>query len=501
VPPASANANIAEWLWVSARAWGARPAIIERRAALDYAALLARAASIAAALAGASVGADDTVAIFLESGTDVAAAFFAALSLGAVAVVIGDTLLPRQVEYILGDVQARCLVTSRALLDRQPRGIRCDAPVIATDMAVLPGQPPPVLARRRDDDIAQIIYTSGSTGQPKGVMVSHGNLRAAVAAVTSYLALDQTDRLAGLLPLAHVYGMSQLLCACALGATLVIDRSPLTRDVAESLRAHRITVVAGVPTLWMRLLRHRSFTGAPLPDLRVITNAGGHLPVSAVRALRQAQPAARLFLMYGMTETLRSTYLPPEEVDRRPDSIGRAIPGAEIDVVRHDGTPAAPGEVGELVYRGPTVTLGYWRNPAATARVFIPVPGAGGARAVHTGDFVRRDADGFLVFVSRRDRLIKSSGYRVGPDEVTDALHDSGEVAEAIVTGERDADCGMHIVAYVVLAPGGSLDRLRAFCGRELAPHLRPARIEVRATLPTLPSGKYDLDAATSGTT
>src|SRR5204863_9789492 len=140
------------------------------------------------------------------------------------------------------------------------------------------------------------------------------------------------------------------------------------------IRSEGVTVLPAVPPLWTRLLRVPAFVETPLPGLRVITNAGGHLPAERVRALRRAQPGARLYLMYGLTEALRSTYLPPEEVDRRPDSIGRAIPDAEVYVLREDGTAAAPGEVGELVQRGPTVTLGYWKDPELTAQVYRPNP-------------------------------------------------------------------------------------------------------------------------------
>jgi acyl-CoA synthetase (AMP-forming)/AMP-acid ligase II len=231
-----------------------------------------------------------------------------------------------------------------------------------------------------------------------------------------------------------------------------------------------------------------------------MTNAGGHLPTDVVRALRRSQSGARLYLMYGLTEALRSTYLPPEEVDRRPDSIGRAIPGADVLVLRDDGAPAAAGEIGELVHRGPTVTLGYWGDTELTARVFRPNPlrpsGAPDAeRVVFSGDLVRADAAGFLYFVSRKDRIIKTLGYRVGPDEIVNVLRASGEVAEAVVAGEPDESRGERIVAYVVLAEGGSVERLRMFCRRELPRYMEPSRFAVRDALAVLPNGKPDLAA------
>jgi acyl-CoA synthetase (AMP-forming)/AMP-acid ligase II len=237
-----------------------------------------------------------------------------------------------------------------------------------------------------------------------------------------------------------------------------------------------------------------------------MTNAGGHLARGAVAELRAAQPLARLYLMYGLTEVLRSTYLPPEEVDRRPDSIGRAIEGAQVFVMREDGTVAEPGEAGELVHRGPTVALGYWKDPELTAKVFRPNPlrPAGTPeteRVVYSGDMVRRDEDGFLYFVGRKDRIIKTLGYRVGPDEVADVIHASGQVKEAIVVGEPDEQWGERIVAYVVLAPNGAQDLVAAHCARELPRYMQPARFEIRDSLPALPSGKPDVMAlrATAG--
>jgi len=497
------NCNAALLLWRAAHRGGDRPAIVEREVVTDYAGLMRRAAAVADALAAAGVGPDSPVAIFLERGCDAAAAFFGTLAVGGIAVVVNEGLRPRQIDHILEHSGARHLITTAELLARQPRGLQGSPHVIDLGALSAPadGGIQPVM--RLGHDVAQIIYTSGSTGQPKGVTVTHANIDAAARAVVGYLGISGSDRIASLLPFSFVYGMSQLLCAVTAGAALVVERSPLPQQAVATVRDQDVTVLAAVPALWMRLLATGGLRDTLLPVLRVMTNAGGHLPLEVVRGLRAAQPHVRLFLMYGLTEALRSTYLPPEEVDRRPDSIGRAIPGAEIQVVRDDGTPAGPGEVGELVHRGPTVTLGYWKDPQLTARVFRPnslrPPGAPDTeRVVHSGDLVRRDEDGFLYFVSRKDRIIKTMGFRVGPDEVADVLYASGEVAEAAVMGEPDPTWGERIVAHVVLAPAGSLERLKVYCGRELPRHLQPARIEVREAMPLLPSGKHDVAALSS---
>lgn len=518
--------NVAHLLYDAAQRSPDHVAVVDRGVASSYGDLWRLAASFAEALRAAGVEPGDRVAIFLERNADAAAAYFGVLVVGAIAVIVNETARPRQLEYTLSHSGARLLITSAQLLARQPRQLRTAVQIIdaasvglvrdvgAGGVDLPAGAARDVVAAvraieplaRESMDIAQIIYTSGSTGQPKGVMVTHGNLRSAVEAVTSYLGLGADDRTAGLLPFSSVYGMNQLLCSIHRAGTLVLSASPLPQQLIDILRQEEVTVLAGVPPLWMQLLGNAGFT-KPIESLRILQNAGGHLPEPAVRQLRLCQPQARLFLQYGMTEVIRSTYLPPEEVDRRPTSMGRAIPGAEVLVLRDDRTPCLPGEIGELVHRGPTVTLGYWNDPEMTARVFQCGPGRdsetaeinrvgpSGERMVFSGDLVRRDEEGFLYFVGRRDRMIKTLGYRVGPDEVSDIIHASGEVAEVVVVSEPDEQRGERIVAYVVLRQGGSLKRLAEYCGTEMPRYMQPARFEVRDALPRTSSGKHDVNA------
>ena len=490
--------NIGSMLWSMARCRGVSPALVERGCAFTYAGVRDRAAAIATTLVGVGLQPNDRVAVLLENGVDAVAAFFGALAAGGIAVLVNEVLRPRQLLQMLADSGATLVLTSTTLPAAQALAPETGARMLLVEAIPAAGDFVPV--RRLGADPAQIIYTSGSTGPPKGVTVTHANLWASTQSVTSYLGITATDRIAGLLPFSFVYGMSQVLCALGTGATLVVERSPLAGQLATALRTQRVTVLAAVPPLWLQLLGAPAFRSGPLPDLRIMTNAGGRLPVAAVQALRQAQPHAQLFLMYGLTEALRCTYLPPEEVDRRPDSIGRAIPGAEVWVLRDDLVPCAPDEVGELVYRGPTVALGYWNDPEATARVFRPhplrPPGVpDGERVVFTGDIVRRDGDGFLYYVGRRDRMIKTLGYRVSPDEVSEVIFSSGEVADCVVVAEPDELRGQRIVAHTVLAPGGSLNRLKQYCGIELPRYMQPTRFELCDDLPRLPNGKHDLAA------
>jgi acyl-CoA synthetase (AMP-forming)/AMP-acid ligase II len=308
--------------------------------------------------------------------------------------------------------------------------------------------------------------------------------------------LKSDDRIASLLPFSFVYGFNQLTTSLFVGAVLVVERSTLAHEIVATLRRERITVLAGVPPLWQQLLGVAAFRDTPLESLRIMTNAGGRLPPESVRQLRIAQPQARLFLMYGLTEVFRSTFLDPEEVDAHPDSMGRAVPESTVYVVTDQGSIAGTGEVGELVHGGPTVAIGYLRDEETSKKVFRANPFAGPeapARVVYSGDLVRRDGEGRLYYVGRRDRMIKTMGFRVSPEEISDVIQASGLVTEAAIVTEPDAQRGEKIVACVVLRSEGTLDQLRRFCGVELPRYMQPARFVVLPAIPRNPSGKHDL--------
>jgi amino acid adenylation domain-containing protein len=491
----SSVANAALMLLATAEAHGDRVAVAGRQFGVDYRWLGARSLAFAEALADADIRPGDRVALLLPRGADAAAAFFGVLACGAVAVTVNETLRPRQIDHILGHSGAKALLFAAELLDRLPRPIATKT--LKVDVSAVPAAGDARPVARIGSDAAQIVYTSGSTGQPKGVTISHANLWAGMQAVTAYLGIDHSDRIASLLPFSFDYGLNQLLCCAGTGATLVVEHSPVPQRIVQTLRDLEVTVLPAVPPLWLQLLGTEAFQAEPLPALRILTNTGGRLPTEAVRKLRRAQPHAALVLMYGLTEAFRSSYLPPDRADIKPTSIGRAIPGAELLVLRDDLTPCAPGEHGQLVHRGPTVALGYWNDPEATAKVFRPNPlrpaGTPDAeRVVFSGDRVYRDDEGDLFFVGREDHLIKTLGYRVSPDEVADVLYASGEVVEAAVTSEPDTVRGARILAYVVLGQNGDLDRLTQFAARELPRYMQPARIEAVPALPRTTSGKHD---------
>ena len=494
------NPNFAWTLWNTARRGPERVAIVERDTSTTYGELLARATAVARELMTLGVAPGDRVAIFLERSADAAAAFYGTLACGGIAIMVNETLRSWQIEHISSHASVKVILTTDEMLKRLPRELEVNGSIkrmegIGTGDAMEP-------LPRVSGDYSQIIYTSGSTGLPKGVTWTHANLWAGMRAVSSYVRITADDRLASLLPFSFDYGFNQLLCAVNAGATLVIERSPVPQQIIATLRSARVTVLACVPPLWLQLLTAPDFA-SPLPALRAMTNTGGRVPVDAVRKLRAYQPHAELFLMYGLTEAFRATYLDPSEVDEHPDSIGRAIPGSEVMVVREDGSLCEPDEIGELVQRGPTVAAGYWNEPELTASVYRPNPqrpkGAPDSeRVVYSGDLVRRDTEGRLYYVGRRDRVIKSLGVRVSPDEVASVLHDSGEVSEAIVGAEPDEVRGNAIIAHVVLKEGGSVQRLERFCKTEMPRYMQPMKIHVHEELPRTATGKFDLRAAES---
>jgi len=488
----------AAWLvWRMAEARPDHPVIRDGARTVTYRELRDQASAIAAELAGRGVVPGDRVALLLERGPEAAAAFFGALAAGAVAINVNESLRARQVEHVLSHSGAKVLISTTTVIGWLGRAPEMTAQTLLLDAPLPTAAWTPI--PRVGPDPAKIIYTSGSTGLPKGVLISHANLWAGAESVAAYTQLQPDERIASLLPFSFDYGFNQLLTTLLVGATLVIERSPLVPVIARTLRDERITVLPCVPPLWLQLLGSPSFRKT-LPDLRVMTNTGGHMPAEAVRQLREAHPQARLYLMYGLTEAFRSTYLPPEEVDHRPGSIGRGIPGSQIMVLVDGSREAGPGEEGELVHRGPTVALGYWNDPEATARVYRPnplrPPGTPDVeRVVFSGDIVRRDADGYLYYVGRRDRIIKTMGYRVSPDEVSAVLYASKQVQETIITAEPDDARGNLIVAHVVLAAGGTVEALRQFAATELPKYMQPARIQVHEQLPRTSSGKHDAKA------
>jgi acyl-CoA ligase (AMP-forming) (exosortase A-associated) len=381
-----------------------------------------------------------------------------------------------------------------------------DAPAVATEhpiathrWAALLDAGGSVRHRVVDQDIAAILYTSGSTGKPKGVVLSHRNMVAGAKSVASYLENRSTDVLLAALPLSFDAGFSQLTTAFHVGASVVLLNYLLPKDVLNSCVQHRVTGLTAVPPLWIQLAQSK-WPASIAEHMRYFANTGGRMPLETLTRLRAMLPDTKPYLMYGLTEAFRATYLPPEEVDRRPDSIGKAIPNSEVLVLRADGAECAVDEPGELVQRGALVAQGYWNDAEKTAERFKPLPSRNPAlmlpeMAVFSGDTVRRDVEGFLYFIGRRDEMIKSSGYRISPNEVEEVIYSTQLIGECVAFGVPHATLGEAVVVVATGVEGAEIDvaRLLALCKERMPAYMIPARIDRHDwPLPRNANGKID---------
>lgn len=472
-------------------------AIEDREGTLSYRALEEEVAALAGWLRAQGWAPGARIATWLPKTRLAMLMPLAAPRAELVHVPVNPLLKHAQVAYILADSGACALVTQGARASTFASGDVPPSVAVLTDV----GKATPVAARegRDTDALAAILYTSGSTGRPKGVMLSHANLWLGAISVARYLRLAPDDRVLAVLPFSFDYGQNQLFSTWAAGARVVPLDYLTPRDVVKAVGRHAITTLAGVPPLWVQLLE-TEWPPETAAHLRRLTNSGGALTPRMVRGLRALFPDADLYPMYGLTEAFRSTYLDPALVDSHPESIGRAIPFAEILVVRPDGTLAGPEEPGELVHAGPLVAQGYWRDPERTAERFRPAPAGArhGGTAVWSGDTVVRDEEGLLRFVGREDEMIKSAGTRISPTEIEEAVLSGGEAVEAAAFGVPDERLGQAIVV-VACARGGDAaaaeQALRARLRLDLPNFQQPARYVWRDHLPRNPNGKIDRPA------
>ncbi|MGK6355614.1 acyl-CoA ligase (AMP-forming), exosortase A system-associated [Sphingomonas sp. DT-207] len=466
----------------------------DKAGTLDYAALELEVGRLAHALARLGFAPGERVATWLPKTRTACLMPLAAPRAGLVHVPINPVLKRAQVAHILADSGARLLVTQAMRTAALESGdVPADCRVAAEEEFASADAMPPSAAE--PDTLAAILYTSGSTGRPKGVMLSHANLWLGAISVAHYLEIEPEDRMLGVLPLSFDYGQNQLFSTWAAGARIVPLDYLIARDVVKAVERFGANSLAGVPPLWVQLLE-ADWPAETAARLRRLTNSGGALTPRLVRALRERFPQADLYPMYGLTEAFRSTYLDPALVDAHPDSIGRAIPFAEVMVVRPDGSRAGPEEPGELVHAGPLVAQGYWHDVDRTAQRFRPAPSFATSKgmAVWSGDTVVEGADGLLRFVGRDDEMIKSTGNRISPTEIEDAVLAGGEVAEAAAFGVADERLGQ---AIVVIARGDPAreSELRERLRRELPSFMQPARYDWREVLPRNANGKLDRSA------
>lgn len=506
------------------------PALTAGNQTLSYGELERLVSRAAAGLLALGLERGERVAIYLDKRVETVVACFAAARAGGAFVPVNPILKPEQVAHILHDCGARVLVTGpeRLALLRDSIGHCHDLrhviliPAPAEPPAVdglsvvrwddLLEAPPSPGVRVIDQDLLSILYTSGSTGLPKGVALSHRNMVAGAKSVATYLENHPGDTLLAALPLSFDAGFSQLTTAFHSGARVVLLNYLLPRDVLNALAKERVTGLTAVPPLYIQLAQ-QTWPQSIGDHLRYFATTGGRMPLETLKTLRAQLPRAKPYLMYGLTEAFRATYLPPEQANLRPDSIGMAIPNAEVLVLREDGAECAPNEPGELVQRGALVALGYWNDPEKTSERFKPLPAQAPGRhtglpvpeiVVFSGDTVRRDEEGYLYFVARRDEMIKTSGYRVSPTEVEEILYATQLVNECVAFGVPHPTLGQAIAVIATPRSPGGLDStaLLAECRKRMPAYMVPAKIDVReGPLPRNPNGKIDRKSLSAGFT
>jgi long-chain acyl-CoA synthetase len=483
---------------------------------LTYAQVDAMADRLANAMIAHGLKRGDRVAIYLNNSVETVVGIFATLKAGSVFVVVNPTTKHDKLTYILNDCRATGLLAEPGILKAyQDAPLLADVPslkfaifcgpraagaaqtaeagplpVLDFDgiQAAYPAHRPPQV--NIDLDLACLIYTSGSTGDPKGVMSDHSNVVFAASSIVEYLQNVEDDIVINVLPLSFDYGLYQLLMVFNFGGRLILERSfTYPAAILKLMEKERVTGFPGVPTIYAILLQ-MDLSPYDLSSLRYLSNTAAALPPSHIIELRQKFSWATLYSMYGLTETKRTLYLPPDQLDRRPGSVGIAIPGTEVWLEDEDGKRLGPGQTGELVVRGRHVMRGYWENPRATAERYRPGP-LPGERVCYTGDLFRTDEEGYLYFVGRKDDIIKSRGEKVAPKEVENVLYGLKGVVEAAVVGVPDPILGEAVKAFVVL-DGAKLSEAEvlAHCRANLEDFMIPKYVEFRDALPKTSSGK-----------
>jgi amino acid adenylation domain-containing protein len=506
---------VSEFLEASAAKFPQKVALIDGGRRLTYLEIEEQSNRLANALIGLGLGKQDRAAVFLEPSAEAVISIFGILKAGGVFLVVNPQVKPKKLAFILNDCRARVLITDQKHSE-ELGGIRKECPSLASVVVTEPAVVRPKARRKPggwasysqvvrqhdasrpvqrgiDIDLASLIYTSGTTGNPKGVMLTHLNMVSAANSITEYLANTPDDIILNVLPLSFDYGLYQILMAFKVGGTVIQERSFLyPYRIIDLLLKEKVTGFPIVPTIAAILLRLRGLQKHDFPHLRYITNTAQALPPKLIFQLQKVFPGARIFSMYGLTECKRVSYLPPEELSRRPASVGKAIPNTEVYLVDEKGMKIEePDRAGQLVVRGANVMKGYWNLPEDTERVLKPGP-IPGEKVLYTGDLFRMDAAGFLYFIGRKDDIIKVAGERVSPKEVENELHEIDGVSEAAIVGVPDEILGQALKAFVVLKPVSRLtekDIIRQAAGR-LESFKVPKFVEFRKELPRSAHGK-----------
>jgi amino acid adenylation domain-containing protein len=510
-----ATPQLSDFLIRSAARFPDKVAVVRGDERVSYAELDARSNRLANAFVRAGVARGDRVLVFLENSVEAVVSFWGALKANAVPCVVNPLTKPDKLAYLLKDSRAAALVSDVRLAPVIERAApRSGFPRL---LLLVGGGPPPAVSwdaalaaespasrperLTLDIDLAAIIYTSGSTGDAKGVMLTHRNMIAASTSISGLLELREDDVILGVLPLAFNYGLYQMIMAFQAGARLVLERSfAFPAQVLRKVAEEGVTGFPGVPTMYALLAEMTAPSELDFSRVRYVTNTAAALSLKHIHALKALFPAARIYSMYGLTECKRCSWLPPEDLDRKPSSVGLPIPNTELWVVDDQGRRLGPNQVGQLVIRGATVMRGYWEKPEATAEKLRPGP-LPGERVLYTGDYCRFDDEGYLYFVGRMDDIIKSRGEKVPPKEVEGVLMNLPGVKEAAVVGVPDPILGQAVKAFVVLEKAASLTdkQIRHECQRLLEAYMVPREIVFLPDLPKTHTGKINKSGLVEG--
>ncbi|SDX72304.1 Acyl-CoA synthetase (AMP-forming)/AMP-acid ligase II [Ruegeria halocynthiae] len=485
-------------------------ALYDARRSISYSELISEADVVARYLTSIGVGPGDRVVVHLRKSIEEVVAMFGAAKIGAVVANVHFQWTTEQLLYVAKDSGSSAIIVGKSAqkglanrtLPEDVRGV-----LVFDNKFYLAGsqedgsnQDKPEKAEEFNaaaEDLAMIIYTSGSTGMPKGVMLSHRNILIGAETVIEYLNLNRNDRLLSVLPYSFDAGLNQLTTMLMVGGSVVHQPVIMPAEIVKSIQAHEVTGFAGVPPLWNQIVRLLRKSPEALNSLRLITNTGGKIPIDILESMSETFPKVKIYLMYGLTEAFRSTYLLPEKFQKKLGAIGQPVPNSQVFVIKHGEGLAGPGEQGELVHAGPLVSLGYWRQPALTQKKIRPCPELidviGDTPVVYSGDIVRVDDDGDLWFVSRADDLIKTSGFRLSPTEVEDLVSLSGLVCDVVAFGVEDDDLGQIVHLAVTEADGFSSAALLTHCKKVMPGYMVPRHVCVwPGQMPRTASGKLD---------
>ena len=489
------NNSLVQYLLKSAELSPEKLAIISDQGEISYQDLKESSVRLAHYLQQNGVKRGDRVVICLKNSIETVIGFWAVLMADAVVSIIDYKQSPEKVKYILEDSGASALISADSSIYEAASEVLCipvDDSQNGFAAVIQKARPLPMRSKHLDIDLASIIYTSGSTGEPKGVMLTHRNMLAASHSINSYLENTANERVISVLPLSFDYGLYQMIMMIAVGGTLILESDfVLPSRFLKRIEQFQATAVPVVPSMVPLLKQFQALKAYDLSSVRYVTNTGAALMKEHIQSLKQLFTAAQVFSMYGLTECKRCTYLPPEDIERKPESVGIAIPNTEMWVIDESGARAKPNELGEIVVRGQTVMKGYWNKPEATAKKLKagPVPGE---MILHTGDYGRMDEEGYFYFYGRMDEVIKSRGMKVSPREIEAAIIKHPSVIEVAAVPVAHDQYGQAIVLYVSLEKHQDLAEIQELCKTRLQAHQQPLDIYSINSLPKTSNGKID---------